>query len=135
MSPRRKPYSLEFLDDYVAYRDQVERWTITEASDPRFSGDVMLVSSVRNYQEPSDVWLARRTARIESTDGAWQGRPTNEYWFRYRGLPFTMVFTGEGAYEGWTILALATPQTGMQIGLEGHIIGGRLPAAPEIPPE
>ena len=102
------PGTLEFGEDVIRYRGLVEGGTVVETSDPRFSGTWTWTGNRDQYSEPVGFWLWNGSFRVENEDGAWQERPT--VWLDGRGervaiQPVTSVFTGEGAYEGWSIVA------------------------------
>ena len=100
-----------------------------EASDPRISGDWEQVLAVRVFDPEGDgAVLQTATIRVENDGGSWSG--TYSGWAGGPSSQGWNVLTGEGGYEGLTAVFSQTAEGA----LEGLIVPGVAPAAPEAPP-
>ena len=108
-----------------------------EASDPRLEGTLTLTDTLVTY--PGGATVSVGAFRIENDGGAWQEFPT--YWRdwdgqRQPGATWQRAFVGEDGYEGFIAVLVDTwrPDGGVpgtDIQLEGFIVEGELPQAPE----
>ncbi len=104
--------------------------TRSSTTDERFNGDAVLTFDHDTYLDHGiNIWAGG--LRIENDEGAWQGRPgySFDHPDRPDGSAETVVFDGEGAYEGLTALVETTTDGG-GIALEGVIIESDLPELP-----
>ena len=127
-----KPATLEYGDDAIFHDGVVSSGKINEPSDSRFSGTWTSTRNGLQYPDPGGFMVWHQTYRIENEDGAWQGTPT--IWLTSRGSrdpqPVTSVFTGEGAYEGWMVVAeIRREATGYVF--DGVMYEGRIPPPPD----
>jgi phage terminase large subunit-like protein len=124
--------TMEFGDDgVVRLRDVVQQWRMVESSDPRVSGDVTW-SGHRDQHGAFDVSVG--SFRVENADGAWQEAPTEWLWFDEGAQFVTSGFTGEGAYEGLTLVSMPR-YTGVKVEMDGVIFEGEMPPVPGLPSE
>ena len=129
-----EPGTIEFGEGVIQYRDVIQTGTIEDPSDPRFSGTWTWTSNRDQHSGTTSFDITSGFFRVENELGAWQGLPT--VWLDYGGgftRPATVVFTGEGAYEGWTIVAEFNTLGGW--GFDGVIYEGDVPPSPEAPTE
>ena len=125
------PGVIEFGDDVIGYREYTEDWRILESSDPRFSGTVLWTGARDDYGTEGQV--INGSFRIENDEGAWQEVAGVWLWPRGRTMMGTRVgtFVGEGAYEGWTIVA----EFDQLYDVTGLIFEGVLPPASGVSPD
>jgi hypothetical protein len=107
--------------------------TLMSVTDPRLSGTMYHTSNADVYTLPGNEAgpdFAVATDRIENDEGAWQGSLVQLAFPDGHEYLSPLVMTGEGAYEGLTaILANVDPPNDCT--MEGYIIEGTIPAAPE----
>ncbi len=136
--------SVKWVGDTFEYRG-LHCGNTTTSSDPRFTGtysalvdgDVYLGEGGRPF---AALWTI--TPRVENTEGAWQGGPSTSVTFgdedddttsaRMRSAPptaQTVIFTGEGAYEGLTAVVEFKWGLVYDTRLQGVIFGGSPPPA------
>lgn len=99
-----------------------------EASDPRISGDWAQVLAVRVFDPDGDgAVLQTATISIANEGGSWSG--TYSGWAGGSSGQGWNVLAGEGGYDGLTaVFSQTTDGT-----VEGLIVPGAAPAAPEAP--
>jgi len=117
-----------------------EGWMGT--TDPRFTGTYVVTRNADTYHdtvgalEDGSFTVSTVVRRVENGDGAWETPSTVEAWWlpesegeQAIGLTETLVFTGEGSYEGLTAVLWMNPYiVGSQ--LWGAIFQGEPPPAP-----
>ena len=104
--------------------------------DPRFEGTVTWATNRDAHPHDSGVTVATLGVSVEDADGAWRMVP--EVFFETPGvdwpsgpLPTQFVMIGEGAYEGHYAVFTFQHQGGTTGTLEGVIVAGEIPPAPE----
>ena len=102
-----EPGTVTFGDDAIEFRGVVDTGTVIESSDPRFSGTFTWSGNRDQYSDPGGFVLWHGTMRVENDEGAWQEEPNT--WLLKSGRqlfwPVTSVLRGEGAYDGWSVVA------------------------------
>ena len=108
-----------------------------ESSDPRLAGTLTLTDTLVTY--PGGATVSVGAFRIENDGCAWQETPV--YWRdwdgqRQPGATWQRAFVGEGGYAGLIAVVVDTwrPENGVlgtDIQLDGFIVTGELPRAPE----
>ncbi len=128
-----EPGTFVFGDDLVEYRGVIETGVVIESSDPRFSGTYTWAANRDQHSDPGGFNLWNGTMRVENDEGAWQEEPNT--WYRASGRqrpwPVTSVLRGEGAYDGWSVVAHVVEEG--QTVFDGVIFEGEPPPAPEVP--
>ena len=108
-------------EDAVRYRGDVWRpSTVTEATDPRFRGE--LTNSWNHDDYPDGSTIGAVTYTVSNDEGAWIMEPTLTLDFPDPGVAsWNVVFVGEDAYEGSLALVnIVTVGEGWQ--LHGYIV-------------
>ena len=114
-------------------------------TDLRFTGTYTSVLNIDTYRgadvAPPDgafnVWTVVR--RVENDEGAWQGAATTVAWVNdpdewlIDDAPATVVFTGEGGYDGLTAIVTIQDRI-VPSGVRGYIFEGSPPPAPSVEP-
>ena len=113
------------------------------SSDLRFGGTYVSVFNLDTYRGEAfapdegafNVWTIVR--RVENDEGAWQGKATTavwvddpEAWF-IDDPPATVVFSGEGGYEGLTAIVTIGERV-VNSAFRGYIFAGSAPPEPSI---
>jgi hypothetical protein len=104
-------------------------------SDPRLTGTYYVAFEWDEYLPPGApgrVRIGAGTWRIENDEGAWQGSVTNAYLSDGAEAAASAVLTGEGAYEGMSVLWQEQDDwDACTWDVRGLIIEGGPPAVPE----
>jgi hypothetical protein len=125
--------STELVDGVLQMRGLTCSAPILEMSDPRLEGTATLEANLDD--RPSAVTLYVAAFRIEGDDGAWQQVPSLHFAGPDgRRSTKTIVFEGNGAYEGLTAVAEMS-NTGDILDLRGFILEGEVPPIPDIATE
>ena len=119
-----------------------EQWMGT--SDPRFTGTYVTFGNSDSYQDgdvaPSggSFGVSSVVRRVESEEGAWHADATSGGWGEdlYEvgevvAMGATIIFTGEGGYEGLTAVVWPEPQA-INTPVRGVIFAGAPPPAPSL---
>lgn len=128
------------VDGGVEARGFTEVGLILETSDPRLNGSLSRALNVdlQFMGDEERVGLKTDSWRIENEDGSWTGEGTG---ILYAGAEIpredethfdAIVLQGEGAYGGLTAYVVAT---GVEGAVEGIVLVGGPPPAPESPAE
>ena len=131
---------VEKVEQVRGYR--CEQWMGT--SDPRFTGTCLTVRNADSYRgedvAPSggSFGVSRVVRRIENDEGTWVADATTGAWgeglFEDGEVVFsgeTVLFTGEGAYEGLTAVVWLQPQR-IQSPVRGVIFADAPPPVPSL---
>lgn len=108
-----------------------------EASDPRISGNQYSVHDYYRY-DIRPTWGVRSfSAAITNEDGTWVATDGWGYQDpRDETMHYAGQFRGTGAYDGLSaLLVYSQDYWGLAMDIEGVIIPGELPGAPELPVE
>lgn len=127
-------------DGVTQLRGATHQTRATEASDPRFEGEMVYTWTNDDYpgETPTDqTSLTSTVFRIENDDGAWQSRPA--LGLEFSGSSgygpfgvFTAVFDGVDAYAGLTAIVEVTEVAWRGWSFRGLIIEGDLPPDAEV---
>jgi hypothetical protein len=109
---------------------------IATMSDPRMEGTYNLSFEWDEYLPPGAAGYVRigaGTWRIENEEGAWQGSHTSAYLSDSADTAASTVLSGEGAYEGLSVLWQEQADwDACTWDVRGLIIEGGAPAVPEV---
>ena len=117
-------------------RKRGDAWQNTATmSDSRLSGTYYISESLDEYRASGTagaITAASGTRRIVNDEGAWQGSATYVYLPDGSVTGFSMVLTGEGAYEGMTVIwEELSPVTPCTSEVRGVIFEGEAPPTAE----